>query len=466
MERKGGGGRNNDKKNDPYKPHLVAASPGSIMGDEETTCASSVEESSSRSTTIAVNINHDEQQQQRQALTNQITHLAIASGGSMVVFILATIPVPILVGMAMILFLLSTLLRKLYQRAVLEYQTTILQGRGVAQYLPESITSQLVHISIHEWMMDGSFMQENAYLALYFIPGISSEQIDMYIDRLLPRHQQALRRPGLGHLFGNDFMRLLVGDQGGNHDHNPQRIPANHHDNGGIPARINPRRLELLPEHNENDDDNDDDDASGFLDTDDAQSQYARFFGLAVDDEPLSTPMAGAVVAQATFETASSNDDEHDNDKSDDDTEDPTLEMTILSDAVTAGINNYYNMALGMAAESAVSVTSVFRGTIMRTSLTVTLLGASIGTLGLWAGAYDPQTLLRSIMPPGGAAAAAGRGLFSFPSSSLLMSTTLASAGTASLMMMFGWRVGNNNNNNPKSNSDDDNKKDNSKKRG
>jgi hypothetical protein len=431
MDRKGDG-----KKNDPQKPHLVSASPGSPMGDE-TTCASSVEESN---TTV---VNHD----QRQALTNQISQLAIASGGSLVVFILTTIPARILVGVAMVLFFCSALLYKLYQRAVLEFQTTILQGRGLAPYLPDSITSQLVHTSIHDWMMDSSFMQENAYLALYFIPGISPEQIDMYIDRLLPRHQQVLRRSGLGHLFGTDFMRLLVGDRGNQLDR--QGAMEN-----GAPARMVPLRLELLPEPNENEED---DEASG-LDPDDPQSQYARFLGLQVE-EPIPTPLARALVAEATLET-SSQDDQDDNDEdTSTDAEDPTLEMAILSDAFTAGINNYYNMAFGMAVDSAVSVTSVLTGTIRRTSWTITLLGAGIGTLGLVVGAYDPQTLLQSLPFWGRGPSELG---LSFPSSSLLMSTTLASAGTASLMMMFGWRVGNNNH----QKSNDDDIKDNSKKSG
>jgi hypothetical protein len=260
-------------------------------------------------------------------------------------------------------------------------------------------------------------------------------------------------------------MRLLVGDDRGNHHQHPGAILAN----GGVPSRmVVPRRLELLPEHEhqQQQHNNTDDDDTSDLDPNDPQSQYARFFGLepgnGENDENgdqesmLHTPVARAVMTEATFETASSKDEDDDDD---DDDEDPTLEMSILSDAVTAGLNNYYNMAYGMAVDSAVSVTSVFTGRIMRTSLTITLLGAGIGTLGLVTGVYDTQTLWQSLPFFGGrrsSSTTTERGLvgLSFPLSSTLMSTTLASAGTASLMMLFGWRVGNNNNNN-----DDNNQK-------
>lgn len=170
MDRKGDDSKKTDKNNDPKKTDLVQAYPGSPMGGggrEETTCASSVEEESSSVVQAVVN-NHDHQQRQT-LLTNQITQLAIASGGSMLVLILAIVPIPILVGMIIVLAIWLTLLVKMYQRAVLEYQTMV-RGRGLSQYLPESITSPLVHTSMHDWMMDPCFMQENAYLALpYFL---------------------------------------------------------------------------------------------------------------------------------------------------------------------------------------------------------------------------------------------------------------------------------------------------------
>jgi hypothetical protein len=455
MDRKGDESQKNDKNNnDPQKPDLVQASPGSPMGGgggggEETTCASSVEEESRSTVLQAVINNHHDHPPQRQALllTNQITQLAIASGGSMLVLILATVPIPILVGMIIVLAIWFRLLVKLYQRAILEYQNLV-QGRGVSQYLPESMTSSLIHTSIHDWMMDPSFMQEHAYLALYFIPGINAQQMELYVNQLLPRHQQLLRRPGLGHLLGNDFMRLLVGENRGGNQNQGAAM------DDGVSAGMVPRRLELLSEHHHHDAASQEEDPSD-LDPDDPESQYARFFGLEPGngDEPqYTTPMASAVVTEATFETEGSQDEHDKEDKSDNDNdaEDPTLEMTILTDAVSAGINNYYNMAYDMAVDSAVSVTTVLTRTIItRTSWTLTLVGAGIATLGLLAGVYDLQGLWQS-MPFLGGDRPSGQRLVSFPSSSLLMSTTLASAGTASLMMMFGWRVGSNDNDNNK----------------
>ena len=52
------------------------------------------------------------------------------------------------------------------------------------------------------------------FLALYFIPGLTEDQRNQYIQRLGPDRQQFLNRPGLGYLLGGEgFMRALVGDQ-------------------------------------------------------------------------------------------------------------------------------------------------------------------------------------------------------------------------------------------------------------
>ena len=56
-----------------------------------------------------------------------------------------------------------------------------------------------------------SFFLENRYLLLYFIPGITQQQLDSYLERLPARHQYVLVRPGLGQFFGSDFMRVVMG---------------------------------------------------------------------------------------------------------------------------------------------------------------------------------------------------------------------------------------------------------------
>jgi hypothetical protein len=60
----------------------------------------------------------------------------------------------------------------------------------------------LVHFLSSRW----------GFLAIYFVPGISEEQINNYIRRLAPQRRDFLNRRGLGYLFGNGFMRALIGE--------------------------------------------------------------------------------------------------------------------------------------------------------------------------------------------------------------------------------------------------------------
>jgi hypothetical protein len=97
------------------------------------------------------------------------------------------------------------------QRLRLEYRERITQ-HGLAAYLPESLSHTLTSQTLHEYLTDDSFGLEYRHLLLYFMPGLSNEQIEQYVDQLPPRHREELRRHGMGYFFGDGFMRLLMGE--------------------------------------------------------------------------------------------------------------------------------------------------------------------------------------------------------------------------------------------------------------
>jgi hypothetical protein len=461
---------NNNNHNNKGKQLLPPPSPM-----EDTTCASSSASASAQDIIIPQVI------ARRQRLARQTTHLSIASGASLVTLVVTSMPTQLLLQMSLVLALVLCLLFKVYQRAALEYQLVV-QGRGFGQYLPPSIYDQLMHMSLHEWMSDGSFMEEYAYLMLYLIPGLSPAQVDNYINRLSPRHRRLLRRPGLGHMLGEGFMRILEGDAGA--DASPPVAAAaaarlvegapNDHP-ASVHTRPVPRRLELLGNSDgENtshlgDEHEDDFDQGRIPDP----SDFVRFLGLAPvrdanNGAHQAPPTAERVVARAMMATMAAtpattrSSDNHEDDKEEEEEEEENLadEFNILTDAFTDSITGYYTSAYNSAVTSvstvATSSLSFFAGSVMRTSLSITFVSAGIGLFGMWTGVYDPRTIF------GGAGSGGSSRLPllrpSWPSSSLLLSTTIASGATASILMMFGAGRNYSSKNDSTDNSSKDNK--------
>ena len=81
--------------------------------------------------------------------------------------------------------------------------------RGLIAYMPESMNRLLTHTSLHEWMIDPTFMLENRHLLIYFL-GLSPEQLDQAIDRLPRRRQEDLRRPGLSWLLPESIQSIIL----------------------------------------------------------------------------------------------------------------------------------------------------------------------------------------------------------------------------------------------------------------
>ena len=100
-----------------------------------------------------------------------------------------------------------------YRHVLTEQWSVLVETTGLGRYLlPDAVYQQLTETTLDDWMRDTTFFTEYQHLLLYFVPNMTPEQLDRYIDRLPPRHRYTLLRPGLGHLiFGQDTMRLLMG---------------------------------------------------------------------------------------------------------------------------------------------------------------------------------------------------------------------------------------------------------------
>jgi hypothetical protein len=128
-------------------------------------------------------------------------------------FSIVVIPLPALLALLISLGSFALIVKLCIQWIRSEIQE-IMDGHGIGPYLPSYVYNQLTEMTLHEWMQDTTLTQQYRHLILYFIPGITPERIDHYIDSLAPHQRSYLRRRGLGHLFGQEFMRLIMGNEG------------------------------------------------------------------------------------------------------------------------------------------------------------------------------------------------------------------------------------------------------------
>jgi hypothetical protein len=147
--------------------------------------------------------------------------VSISSLGAFSIFVL---PIPALISLLIYLGSLA-LVGNLCIRWIMSEIQAMMHGQGIGPFLPAYIYDQLTEMSLHDWMTDTTWTQQYRHLMLYFIPGIPPERVDQYIDALAPQQTFYLRRRGLGHLFGEDFMRFIMGNEGF-HRHLSHEMPT------------------------------------------------------------------------------------------------------------------------------------------------------------------------------------------------------------------------------------------------
>jgi hypothetical protein len=303
--------------------------------------------------------------------------LGLLSAGSFGTFLFLLLPYYALLALG--LFWISTLalFYTIYRISILEWNT-IIQGRGIGDYLPASIYEQLTSTTLHEWMTDPTFFNEYRHLLLYFIPGITQQQLDAYLARLHPRHVQTLNRPGLGHFLGDEFMRIVVGES---------RWP---------PAENTSRRLMF---------DLDDENSSIGLDVIDlaGDDEHERFLG----------PGQSPVIVVASRSTDTPADEQRFIDQ----------EGDILTDAVNTATAAYSYMAAEIMMGYAVQAVDYVSPLVLGTGVSLTFGALGVGMWGWWLGVYHPSRI--SAPRP------------HFPTSRTLMSTAIFGGACGSIMLLF-----------------------------
>jgi hypothetical protein len=378
---------------------------------------------------------------------------------------------------------------KLYQMLQWEYQL-IVQGRGIGDYLPSTIYEQLTRTTVHDFMSDtrNSYVNENAYLMLYMIPGLSPDQINEYVGRLSPRHQALLHRHGLGYILGNSFMRLVMGDErlnaprieqldedgavatNGSTDSPSSSLSNGSSNSGAGHHNIVPRRLELPPTIPEGASEDSESATSELGHEEDPAAQFARHWGMEVEPQnarpstqttrrrsaPLLNVSSTVVAissqraASLTQDAQSSSRQQQQQQQQSQDAQFTTssearaaeaeAEEQVLYDAIGSAITTYMGVAANMVQSSARRSATLFSGTLFRASMGMTLFGVGIGVYGFWTGTYNPQTFFQPawqmIQGQVGALLRPPRRL-EMPQSQDLIAATAFSGATAGIMLLF-----------------------------
>ena len=128
--------------------------------------------------------NYNDHMLQLSQLSSRIRRLMVISILSIILFLIATFSVPTL-----IFFTISAVSMSLAGQAFYQQIQIQIDQHGILYYLPQSLQTLLTTTTIHEYMTDTSFYMENRYLLLYFIPGLSEQQL-MNLIQQLPDHRR------------------------------------------------------------------------------------------------------------------------------------------------------------------------------------------------------------------------------------------------------------------------------------
>eukprot|EP00984_Skeletonema_dohrnii_P020698 scaffold10157_cov142-Skeletonema_dohrnii-CCMP3373.AAC.8 len=149
-------------------------------------------------------------QRQYQLLQSQTILLLGGSALGLLLFLFFALPLAAFISFALMVASIGALVPVASSAIRARYELEMEQPLGLLRYLPESLRVLLTETSIHQWMVEGTFVQEYRHLLLYLIPGIEEEQLMEFINRLPPRHRDVLLQPGLGRLIPPSTMSHFI----------------------------------------------------------------------------------------------------------------------------------------------------------------------------------------------------------------------------------------------------------------
>jgi len=175
----------------------------------------------------------------------QVVLLSLLSMVSFALFLVFYLPIQALLALSVCASSTSLLFYVAYRHGLQQFQQ-MQQSQGLGVYLPGWLYQQLTQTTLHEYLQDTTLFTEYQHILLYFLPNITTQQLDWYVNRLPPRHRDTLYRHGLGHLFGEDFMRFLMGQE----RYNQMLINTyqqDHREGSGDGGRIDNREVVIVP---------------------------------------------------------------------------------------------------------------------------------------------------------------------------------------------------------------------------
>lgn len=327
---------------------------------------------------------------QYEILENQVYILLGTFSIGFILFLAFTLPLFALLMLALMAASLAGLGPVALSAMQTRYQLELEHPLGLLRYLPDSVRVLLTETTLHEYMSDTSFMMENRYLLLYFIPGIQPDELMNYINQLPRRHRDALLRPGLGRLMPSLMNRLVRDDNSETFDVSTLPLQST----GG--GNMSTSSL-LTLDHDDEEEDADQEVTLIEAITELRQTVMGRFRGTELpvvyenhaDDNSAgeqggdTTDLIIARPREVVVERALPA-----NIESDQTTEETNIqaeydvEERILSDATSAAVTNYSTQAAAMASETAAGVADTVSSLIFRFG-TFTGLFAGSGGIAL-----------------------------------------------------------------------------------
>mmetsp|Transcript_15580 Transcript_15580/g.34010 ORF Transcript_15580/g.34010 Transcript_15580/m.34010 type:complete len:424 (-) Transcript_15580:527-1798(-) len=164
-------------------------------------------------------VSRDEFQEQEAAFQTRIMFLSGGALFSLAAFMYIILPFSALLCLITAAATSAFAGRDAYQYAVSRFNDQARHGGFGRALLPEWMFELLTQRTLHDFLMSiherGDLAEmELRHMLLYFMPGLTPEQRNAYIQRLPARHRTVLDRPGgIGQMMGPQAMRFLVGDE-------------------------------------------------------------------------------------------------------------------------------------------------------------------------------------------------------------------------------------------------------------